>query len=90
MKIVMMTDFLRGRARLVQGAGYEVSVQHGWQLIGFAAAREASAGTADDLLIYLLIEDREFGSDAPAPAADGVTLEVQDINFVTASSKVEV
>ena len=90
MKIVMTTDFLRGRARLMQGAGYEVSAQHGWQLIGFAAAREAIAGTADDLIIYTLIEDGEFGSDAPAPAADGVTLTVQDINFATASPKVEV
>ena len=90
MKIVMTTDFLRGRARLVHGAGYEVSVQHGWQLIGFAAAREATAGTADDLLIYTLIEDGEFGSDAPAPAADGITLTVQDIHLVSQSPKVEV
>ena len=90
MKIVMTTDFLRGRMRLVHGAGYEVSAQHGWQLIGFAAARAAETGTADDVLIYTLVEDGEFGSDAPAPAADGVTLTVQDIHFVNESPKVEV
>ena len=90
MKIIMTTDFLRGRVRLVHGAGYEVSAQHGWQLIGFAAARETVAGTADDQIIYTLVEDSEFGSDAPAPAADGVTLEVQDIHLVSQSPKVEV
>lgn len=90
MKIVMTTDFLRGRAQLKRDAGYEVTVKNGWQLIGFSAAREPTAGTADDLLIYTLIEDDEFGSDAPAPAADGVTLTVQDINLVIESPKVEV
>ena len=56
-------------------------------MIGFGAAREA---TAEDLITFNLVEDNEFGSDAPAPAAENVTLTVQDLDFTTASPKVEV
>ena len=86
MKIVATTEFLRGRVRLMPGAGYEVSERHGWQLIGFAAAREA---TAADLIAFTPVEDGELGSDAPAPAAENITLTVHDSIFGVDLSKPE-
>ena len=86
MKIIATQDFLRGRVRLAPGEGYELSDRHGWQLIGFNAAREA---TADDAVTYSLLTDAELGSDAPAPAAENVTLTVQDVSIGVNSPKME-
>ena len=87
MKIIATQEFLRGRVRLLPGAGYELSDRHGWQLIGFNAAREA---TADDGVSYELLTDADLGSDAPAPAAENVTLTVQDVSIGVNSPKLEI
>lgn len=78
MKIIATQDYLRGRARLEVGKGYEVSDKSGWQLVGLAAAREA---TAEDQVEFAAIADDQLGSDAPLPASDNVTLEVQDVSI---------
>lgn len=86
MKIIATQVFLRGRVRLAPGDGYELSDQHGWQLIGFNAARLAAP---DENVTYILLTDAELGSDAPAPAAENVTLTVQDVSIGVNSPKLE-
>ena len=86
MKIIATQEFLRGRVRLAPGNGYELSDQHGWQLIGFNAARLAAP---DENVAYILLTDAELGGDAPLPAAENVTLDVQDLSFGLAATKLE-
>lgn len=87
MNIIATQDYLRGRTRLENGKGYSVSDKSGWQLVGLAAAREA---TADDQVEFVAIADDQLGSDAPLPSVDGATLDVQDINIALSIPKVGV
>lgn len=87
MKIIATQDYLRGRTRLIAGAGYEVSDKNGWQLIALAAAREA---TAEDAVTFELLTDDQLGHDAPRPSADGATLDVQDVSIGVTSPQVGV